>query len=156
LICLPRNPRCGECPIRSECRGKSDPSAFPQKSAPKPWKHLREEKWVLCRENQGGHEIFLVQNQRGSWREGLWDFPAPGARGVSAGVLLSEFKLKYVVTHHRVERAHRVLHVPEGDRIPRNTGRWFALHKLPGVPAPVKKALDVVRKELSQSAPKGQ
>ncbi len=149
LICLPKNPKCGECPIRTSCKGKSEPGAFPEKAPPKKWKQLTERKWIPLRKAGSGYEVFLLQNSKGAWREGLWDFPLPDSRGVMAGVLLREFKLKYVVTNHKVERFHQVFQIESRTRLRFSEGKWFPLCDLPGVPAPVKKAISVLEAALA-------
>ena len=148
LICLPKNPKCGECPVRLQCKGKSNPTDFPEKSAPRKWKNLQEQKWIPVRGSESGYEVFLVQNQKGAWREGLWDFPFPDARGLKSGELLSEFKIRYVVTNHKVERSHQLFRLSARANVRFSNGNWFPLHDLPGVPAPVKKAISTIQTEL--------
>ncbi|MBU6153370.1 MAG: A/G-specific adenine glycosylase [Bdellovibrionales bacterium] len=141
ILCLPKNPKCGECPIRGSCKGKGRPASFPEKKPGKSWRHLQEKRWIPLRSRGPFREIFLVQNKKGAWREGLWDFPVPDSSAVTSGALLFEFKVRYVVTNHKVERTHCVFLVKNRGSMGLRGGRWFLLEDLPGVPAPVRKAI---------------
>ena len=110
---------------------------------------MTERKWIPVRRTGSGHEVFLLQNLKGAWREGLWDFPLPDPRGVMAGVLLKEFKIKYVVTNHKVERIHQVFEIESRTRLRFSEGKWFSMRDLPGIPAPVKKAISVIEAALT-------
>jgi A/G-specific adenine glycosylase len=142
-LCKPKNPECSRCPVATLCLGKDHPETYPPRKPKKEWKQVRESRVVLLRGPAEIPEVLLLKNPEGAWREGLWDFPAD-ASGVRSDrmALLQEFEIRYVVTRHRVERQHRVFRLagpgksPSGDSL-----RWFPLDSLPGVPAPVKKAL---------------
>jgi hypothetical protein len=56
--------------------------------------------------------------------------------------LKTEFQLKYVVTNHKVQRNHRVFWVKKLE----NNGKWFRADDLPGLPAPVAKAVGTLKK----------
>ncbi len=148
LVCLPRNPKCGVCPIRGSCKGKSEPHAFPEKKPKKEWKHLSERKWIPLRRKKSVAEVWLIRNEGTGWREGLWDFPSPGARGVAGAVMRSEFRIRYVVTRHKVERHHFLFFVGSRTKLEDQNGRWFSILDLPAVPAPVRKAIAMVEKDL--------
>lgn len=152
-LCTPARPRCPECPVRSSCRGRGDPLRYPAPKKPPAVKWVHEKKWILLRSRKGSKgqtpgeaEVLLFQNEKGAWREGLWDFPDSSRIQVGKATLLGQFPLKYVVTRHRVERQHSLFRVGTSAGIRSPGGRWFAFEDLPGVPAPVKKALDRVRK----------
>gem|GEM_PF-4248318 len=155
LVCRPRNPQCESCPIRSSCKGKSSPERYPQKEKKKDWKRVSEEKWIPVRVGpQGRLDFFLVRNAEGSWREGLWDFPDSGSVRLKQGELWFEFDLNYVVTRHKVQRAHRVMRVPGKTKIEKSVradsdAGWHPLQKLPAVPAPVRKAISRVERALA-------
>jgi adenine-specific DNA glycosylase len=108
------------------------------------WKMVTEDKWVLLRNVKNeSTEIYLEQNQDGSWRKGLWDFPVSiEGKTLPRATLKTEFKLKYVVTDHKVNRHHRVFRVVKVQ----GPGHWFRLDELPGLPAPVTKAIAYLKK----------
>lgn len=149
LICTPKNPICGSCPVRGACKGADDPTRFPEKSQKVVWKRVEESRLVLLRKVRGQDEVLLVKNSGKGWREGLWDFPSELTSGMIAkGALVLEFHSKYVVTRHRVERKHSVILVSgRGGALP-GGARWFPLDRIPGVPAPVKKALVPIKNAL--------
>jgi A/G-specific adenine glycosylase len=138
LVCKPKNPRCDECPISKECVGKKRPDLYPAPKPKKIWKQLKEEKWVLLYSDQ----VFLIQNKKSKWREGLWDFPTPNSLPLSKAKLIKEQITRYVVTNHKIERKHFVLGLTskEAKKIAQH-GTWFSDKELPGIPAPVKKFL---------------
>ena len=79
-VCTPRNPRCGECPLRRGCGAlrQGDPETFPRPRRAKArpvlvWAApalLRRDGAVLLR-RRGDRELFA----------GLWDLPSSGVRG---------------------------------------------------------------------------
>jgi A/G-specific adenine glycosylase len=143
LVCRPKNPDCENCPLNLECKGKKNPEKFPEPKAKVKWKAVEEEKWILIRGHDTKPEIYLVQNEEGSWRKGLWDFPTSiEGKKIPHAVLKTEFQLKYVVTNHKVQRNHRVFWVKKLE----NNGKWFRADDLPGLPAPVAKAVGTLKK----------
>ena len=145
-VCKPRNPECERCPVKLECTGKGDPLRFPPKAPKKVWKQVSEDRLILLRTMAHGEEVLLKQNPSGAWREGLWDFPADPKGGPERSTFIFEFSLNYVVTQHRVVRTHRMFRV--SSKIPHRdpAARWFSVNDLPGVPAPVRKALTQIGK----------
>ena len=140
LVCKPKNPHCEICPVTSLCQGKTRPDLYPEPKKKVQWKHLEEHKWILLR----GNLVYLEQNQKGNWRQGLWDFPNAGQLKLSvrAAIVKKEFALRYTVTTHKIHRKHTLLHVNEVNaKKMKLTGTWQSLSALPGLPAPVKKAL---------------
>lgn len=137
LVCRPKNPNCGECPMRTQCLGKSNPLLYPEPKPKKTWKQLSESRTVLVSSDA---QIYLEQNHETRWRKGLWDFPqSPVLLKHRVGKLLGEFDLKYVVTTHKISRNHRVFQVEKPAKI--ENGKWFSLDTLPALPAPTKKAI---------------
>jgi len=147
-VCRPGQPDCSACPVRGFCRGKKDPTRYPPKKKRAESLQVRESKWILLRKRNRGSEVLLLQNQKGRWREGLWDFPDSASVKLEKAILLDQFPIRYVVTRHRVEREHSLFRI-EGVRSVGSCrptgGRWFNLNDLPGVPAPVKKVFDRIR-----------
>jgi A/G-specific adenine glycosylase len=149
LICTPRNPRCEECPIRRNCRGKTDPSRYPVKKKKAEVLKVAEEVWILYRRDGRKCEVVLKQNSSGPWRRGLWDFPPSGSVALGRdNALLAEWSSSYAVTRHRINRQHRAYRV---SRLSLKSGyEWFSLNELPAVPAPTRRALIRLRQEIDQ------
>lgn len=136
LICTPKNPRCGECPLRGESgeRGactafrSGRPTDFPQKKAPKEWLRIEEQRHAWIRLDSS--EWLLQRQVEGSWRAGLWDFleQAPPA---GKAKLLGEVKTRHVVTRHKIERTTQLWAVkPEPafkDGSERDHQKWMSL-----------------------------
>lgn len=70
LVCLPKNPRCGECPLSTVCVGKKNPEHYPQKKIAKKTP-VRERSIVLFQNNEGA--LFL-EKRDGKFLAGLYGF----------------------------------------------------------------------------------
>ncbi len=70
LICLPKTPRCGECPLNTICAGKKNPERYPQKKPTK--KTPVRERIIVLFQNDGG-KIFL-EKRDGKFLAGLYGF----------------------------------------------------------------------------------
>ena len=69
LICLPSEPRCSDCPIRSYCSTRG----HEQKSPPKFRQHKRQQSYLLARRAQS---VRLVQRSRDErLMPGMWELP---------------------------------------------------------------------------------
>lgn len=85
LVCLPRNPRCGECPVSEGCVAHSKgcqeaiPVLAPRRSVP----HYEVAAAVLVRDGR----VLLAQRRPDDMLGGLWEFPG-GKR--EAGETLQE------------------------------------------------------------------
>jgi len=129
LVCLPRRPRCGECPVRSHCAA-DDPGALPvKKPRPRPVELIERHRFVRERDR------VLMEQSRGRWR-GLWILPhlsrAPGRSPI--------LRFQFPFTHHRITLA-----IFAGRRrfVPNDSQRWFpvpALERIP-IPTPHRRAL---------------
>ncbi len=75
LVCTPRSPRCGECPLHGTCRAAKlkTPEAFPRKKKKEKIPHkIVGAAVILNRKNQ----ILIAQrNPEGGMLAGLWEFP---------------------------------------------------------------------------------
>ncbi len=93
LVCVPRVPKCGECPVRDHCRAEN-PESLPRKKT--------RQKTVVLVENCGwsvrGNSVLLEQQTGSRWR-GLWKLPPIHAVHPELRPLL---ELEYPFTHHRV------------------------------------------------------
>jgi A/G-specific adenine glycosylase len=139
-ICLPKNPRCSECPVRDHCRAYAAGTV-----AQLPVKLRRiepvkiEDTLLIIRR---GERILLRQREATASRmAGFWDLPAlaqmPGAR-----VERTLAVIRHTITHHRFTFtiALATARAPEGDF------RWFHSHEMAGIPlcTTVRKAMRAI------------
>ena len=122
LICRPRQPRCGECPVRQFCRAE-EPARLP----------LKRKKNATIRQTEGyaftrGGKGILLEQSRDRWR-GMWILPRL-ARLPRRKPLL---QLDFPFTHHRITLA---VFARAGTAQPNEKQRWFPLRALPRLPVP--------------------
>ncbi|MER3452091.1 MAG: A/G-specific adenine glycosylase [Thermus sp.] len=102
LVCTPRHPRCGGCPLRPACRGRENPGAYP-----KPKKRSKKEEvfWGLVLLGPGGVYLERAEARRYAGlysvplleREALWE--KVKALGVDPRFL---GKIRHELTHRRL------------------------------------------------------
>jgi A/G-specific adenine glycosylase len=129
LVCLPRQPRCGECPVRRFCRAKQ-PALLPIKRKRPPTIQLTEPHTFAHRRNR----VLLEQSDE-RWR-GMWMLPRLPRTPRKTPLLRIDFPF----THHRITLA---VFAGPGAKTPNDKQRWFprrALDRLP-VPTPHRRAL---------------
>jgi A/G-specific adenine glycosylase len=140
LLCLPRNPRCVLCPVRTFCRAV-DPDSLPRKRFRPPTQKIQENYWWI-RRNQS---ILLRQSADRRWR-GLWTLP-PAAEAPTNQLPL--FQMRHPVTKYLI-----CLNVFSGS-IPLTfpeSFRWQSLALLGDLPMPsphrraVEAVLEIERK----------
>jgi A/G-specific adenine glycosylase len=84
-VCVPRRPRCGDCPVRGLCRARAlgTPEAFPVRVPRRPPRHIRRAMALI---EHGGR--VLVVRREGTLLGGLWEPPGvdldPGQRAAPA------------------------------------------------------------------------
>jgi A/G-specific adenine glycosylase len=69
LVCTPRRPRCGDCPLSPSCRGREDPGAYPR---PRRRSQKEEVLWALVLLGPGG--VYLEKAEAGRYG-GLYGVP---------------------------------------------------------------------------------
>ena len=78
-ICLPRSPRCHECPIASECNAHhaGEEIAYPEKPARKRAPHIDVVAGVIWDSEPSTPEsrILIARRRTGDMLGGLWEFP---------------------------------------------------------------------------------
>lgn len=129
IICLPREPRCGECPVRRYCRA-DEPALLPIKIKRPRTIRVIEPHTFAYRRNR----VLLEQSNR-RWR-GMWILPRLARTPKEMPLLQIDFPF----THHRVTLA--VFAGPEA-KAPNDRQRWFsrgALDRLP-LASPHRRAL---------------
>jgi A/G-specific adenine glycosylase len=128
-ICLPRQPRCGECPVRRFCRA-DEPETLPRKKRRPSLIRLTEPHTFARRRNR-----VLLEQSHQRWR-GMWIMPRLRLTPKRSPLL----ELDFPFTHHRITLA---VFDGIGAETPNDRQRWFpleALEELP-VPSPHRRAL---------------
>ncbi len=156
-VCLRRRPRCGECPLRVNCRARrlglteSIPAPRPKKERP-----LRRTRFLILRD---GDQAVLLERRppSGVWG-GLWGFPEASPEEDPARVCASRFGIEpdrarflpprlHGFTHFRLEIEPVLLEInagAAGDRImERGSVLWYksASPNRLGLAAPVRRIL---------------
>lgn len=122
VVCVPRDPQCGACPIASECEARKagTQNDLPGKR-PKPATiHLKRNLLVI---HQKG-KILLAPSPR---VQGFWDLPEP-FKGARVGAPLGEFR--HTITHRNYRfTVHEaiVIVTPKGFR-------WFSCKHIDEIP----------------------
>jgi A/G-specific adenine glycosylase len=70
-ICTPKNPKCGECPLRSGCKGKQNPTLYPTKNKKQKPPTRHRYITIYVKENK----VALAHDKRGQMLAGLYGFP---------------------------------------------------------------------------------
>lgn len=85
MVCTPRNPRCGVCPLRDVCRAvqTDDPERFPVRTPRKPVPHIEVGAGVVV--NRAGW-FLLGRRPEQAMLGGLWEFPG-GRREAGESVM---------------------------------------------------------------------
>ena len=152
-ICLPRNPRCPECPVRGLCvaQREGEPHKYPVKA--RKLKRSAHSLWLLRAQTAGGSVWLEKRPASGIWaalyclpvfdsREALEAAVSPTARVA----LRHEAPFVHVLTHKDLH-----LHPVSGRVLPAavrgREGAWFGAHEWPalGLPAPVRRLLESSR-----------
>lgn len=134
-VCLPRDPACGACPLRSRCAASREGLVerlprLPERPAPRPVDLLA----VLV---ERGGELLLERRAERGRMAGMWQLPTaelPGPDGSHSGLFPPELpggleaaeelaRLRHSITCHRI-----TLRVCRGERsrAPRGAGRELA------------------------------
>lgn len=121
LICLPRQPRCPQCPVAKFCAA-SDPAPLPRKKPRHPT--VQVELTHVYRRRAG--RILLDQQQGPRWK-GLWILPAAGDPFDGEELLT----IRYPITHHQV-----TMRITDGPAAPSGNQRWFPLDLVETLPMP--------------------
>jgi A/G-specific adenine glycosylase len=124
LICTPRAPRCGECPVAEFCEARDQGlhTTLPAKKA-KPRTVRVSERCALMTRNGS----ILLEHQNGARWRGLWKLPA--LEEIPAKP--PELVLEYPFTHHKVTLAVYRRKPPTG----KHPGReWWGIADLKDVP----------------------
>jgi len=100
VVCLPRSPHCGQCPMQSSCMSfqQGDTEAFPEKKTLKKWVKVSEQMHCLINSK---NEVWLKKSALKEWRGGMWDLPKVlPCKGKSQLKKIAEVR-----TSHRLQQA---------------------------------------------------
>jgi len=122
MICLPRRPLCGRCPLQQFCRAEN-PATLPLKKR-KPRTVLLTEHHAFTHQNRR----ILLEQSRERWR-GMWILPRLGAHPRRRPLL----QLDFAFTDHRITLT--VFAQPE-PKLPNERQKWFSLRALGALPVP--------------------
>jgi A/G-specific adenine glycosylase len=124
LICTPRAPRCGECPVTEFCEARDQglQETLPAKKAKPPTLRVTERCALITRDGS-----VLLEHQNGSRWRGLWKLPALKQIPAKPPVLV----LEYPFTHHKVTLAVYRRKPPSGKR---PGCQWWKIADLKQVP----------------------
>ena len=123
LICLPRQPKCGICPVKRFCRA-INPEILPIKKARPKTKQLIENHVLVFSKSK-----ILLQQACQRWR-GMWILPPLKTRSTTNGAIHTSI---FPFTHHRVTlRVHRL----RTRKIDKRTQRWISIDSLDSIPIP--------------------
>jgi A/G-specific adenine glycosylase len=131
-ICRPKNPRCGECPIRRSCRAYALGKAgeFPHaKKRPTP-PEVRKIALVKAR----GGRLLLRQRPEGEMLGGLWGFPLAAKKDI--GLLKGESlaPVRHAYSHFRITATPFLVGGTSSAKKALSGGRYFTpaqIRKLP-------------------------
>lgn len=141
-ICVPRNPRCGECPLSQPCaaRRAGDAERYPVRT--RKLKRSAESWWLLLRRNAQGAFWLERRPATGIWA-GLYCPPVLAQAPAVAGAQHLE-PFTHVLTHRDLH-LHPVIVDAEG------AGEgWYGPAQWPelGLPAPIRKLLERMGQSL--------
>ena len=124
LICTPRAPRCGECPVAAFCeaRAKGLQEVIPSKKAKPRTVRVTERCALMTRNGE-----VLLEHQDGSRWRGLWKLPAVKKIPEKA----PELVIEYPFTHHKVTLA---VYRQKAGRGEKKGCRWWSFGGLKEVP----------------------
>ena len=123
LVCLPRNPKCGVCPVRKFCRAQN-PESLPVKRPRPETKRLIEKHALVFKQNK-----ILLQAARRRWR-GMWILPALNGHSNGSRPV---YRATFPFTNHRIMlRIFRV----NARKLENSGSRWFSRRELESIPIP--------------------
>ena len=126
LVCLPRQPKCGVCPVKKFCRAKN-PNSLPIKRPRPGTKQLVEKHLFVIRNDK-----LLLQKSPARWR-GMWILPPVKLDGFKPSSLPHPiYTAVFPFTNHRVALKvfrQRLRKIDNGKC-------WFPFRKLDSIPIP--------------------
>ena len=123
LVCTPKNPSCGDCPLKKDCAARKQgvQPDYPVKAQKGPVP-VRKRTAVIVTDEAG--RVLLVQNKEGGLLKGLWELPSVEP-SVDQVQVFSHFKLELSTV--RAGRTDAVFMAP--DEVPLATATRKVLQK---------------------------
>ena len=123
LVCLPRDPKCGICPVKRFCRAKN-PASLPLKRARPATKRLVEKHAFIIRDGK-----LLLTKANNRWR-GMWILPPLNGSSKKNGAI---YKAAFPFTNHRITLK---IFPTRYRKIDNDETRWFSRSQLKSIPIP--------------------
>jgi A/G-specific adenine glycosylase len=142
LICSPRKPKCGICPVKKFCRAK-DPETLPIKKARPLTLRLTEHHAFVARQ-----KTILLQQANHRWR-GMWILPPLQRRSANQRPL---YRSIFPFTNHRVTLNVYALRRKKIDNHSQRWIRFDSLDSIP-VPSPHRRALQILLQSRHRTSP---
>ena len=123
LVCTPKNPACGDCPLAAVCQARKagTQADYPVKPRKNPLP-VRRETAIIVRDAKG--RVLLVQNREGGLLKGLWELPTV-EQLPDVTQVFSHFKLEQ--RNFKVTRTDAEFHDPESVPLTTATRRALGL-----------------------------
>ncbi len=123
LVCLPRQPKCGICPVKKFCRAKN-PEALPIKKMRSPTLRLTENHAFIVRQ-----KTLLLQQANHRWC-GMWILPPLQKRSPNQPPV---YRSTFPFTNHRVALN---VYARYRRKIDKHSQRWIRIESLDSIPIP--------------------
>lgn len=94
-VCLPRSPRCAECPVRKFCGTKGEHDAAPRKKMASRKTHYALVKKPIEKGSRRAQVLLVQRPDNASQMPGMWELPALDAAAKSEPVL----RIRHAITH---------------------------------------------------------
>jgi A/G-specific adenine glycosylase len=133
LVCLPRNPKCGLCPVQRFCRAKN-PESLPVKRARPETRRLVERHVFVASRSK----LLLSQSTK-RWG-GMWILPQLNSRAKKNSAV---YQAVFPFTNHRITLE---IFRQRQFKIANRRQRWFPLcnlHSIP-IPSPHRRAIEAL------------
>jgi A/G-specific adenine glycosylase len=159
-ICLPREPRCADCPLAEQCEARrlGLERELPKKKKKAKPIEIKAVAWAVIHEGK----LLLARRPAGEWLAGMWDLPwavfekeGPHA---PLGRRFASCSLGRTITKHKIEfsvHGLQCIQAPGAKELkklasPAEEYRWVNLEDLHGVnlPRPSERALEKLLAEL--------
>lgn len=131
-LCLPRNPQCAACPVRSLCATQGEHAVGKRKAMQR-----REQTFALLRRAgaAGNEEVLLEQRSASESRmAGMWQLPEIDPLRTEVGEVL--FTLRHSITDTNYTVAIHALDPSRKRTLPKTGAerQWFRAYTLPALP----------------------
>lgn len=138
-VCTRRAPRCGECPVVSDCRARIDERVAELPGARPKRVHPQRATTLMVLTNAAGEVLLEKRPGQGIWG-GLWALPE--AEGEVDGTALPPLRHRFTHFNLDIQPVHRIVSV-ETQIADDDARAWIPLTRLDeyGVPQPVRRIL---------------